>query len=143
MFIGEYNHNLDAKGRVAIPVKFRAALKGGAVVTREVDNCLNLYSADQWETIASRLSELPATNQNARAYSRLRLAGAMAVDIDRSGRIVIPQYLRKFANLSGPVVLAGLYNRIEIWNEKDWQAYCKKTESEAVSIANELTDLGV
>jgi len=143
MFIGEYNHNLDAKGRVAIPVKFRTALKGGAVVTRGVDNCLTVYSADQWGNIAARLADLPATNQNARAYTRLMLAGAMAVDIDRSGRIVIPQYLRKFANLSGPVILAGLYNRIEIWNEKDWQAYCKKTESEAVNIANELTDLGV
>lgn len=143
MFIGEYNHNLDAKGRVAIPVKFRTALKGGAVVTRGVDNCLTVYSADEWSSIAARLADLPATNQNARAYTRLMLAGAMAVDIDRSGRIVIPQYLRKFANLSGPVILAGLYNRIEIWNEKDWQAYCKKTESEAVNIANELTDLGV
>jgi MraZ protein len=143
MFIGEYNHNLDAKGRVAIPVKFRAALKGGAVVTRGVEKHLTLYSADKWNAIASPISELPVTNQSVRAYTRLMLAGAMAVDIDRSGRIVIPQYLRKFANLSGSVILAGLYNRIEIWNEKDWQAYSKKTESEAVSIANELTDLGV
>lgn len=143
MFIGEYKHSLDSKGRLAIPARFREQLKGGAVVTRGLDNCLTLYTQTQWEKIASQLSELPVSNANARAFARLMLAGAMTVDIDRVGRIVIPQYLRKFASLSGTVVVAGLYNRIELWNEKDWQAYQDSSEQDAGNIAEKLTDLGV
>jgi MraZ protein len=143
MFIGEYKHNLDTKGRLAIPSKFRDDLKGGAVVTRGLDNCLTLYTLNQWQIIADQLSKLPISNPNARAFTRLMLAGAMVVDIDKAGRIVIPQYLRKFANLSGAVVIAGLNTRIELWNEKDWQAYQEKAEGEAGDIAGKLTELGV
>ncbi len=143
MFIGEYKHNLDTKGRLAIPAKFRDELKGGAVVTRGLDNCLTLYTLNQWQIIADQLSKLPISNPNARAFTRLMLAGAMVVDIDKAGRIVIPQYLRKFANLSGAVVIAGLNTRIELWNEKDWQAYQEKAEGEAGDIAGKLTELGV
>jgi len=143
MFIGEYKHNLDAKGRLAVPAKFREALKGGAVVTRGIDNCLTLYTVVQWRKIADQLSNLPSSNPNARAFTRLMLAGAMVVDIDRAGRIIIPQYLRKFAHLSQGVVVAGLYNRIELWNEKDWQAYQKKAEEKTGDIAGKLTEWGV
>ena len=143
MFIGEYKHNLDTKGRLAIPSKFRDDLKGGAVVTRGLDNCLTLYTLNQWQIIADQLSKLPISNPNARAFTRLMLAGAMVVDIDKAGRIVIPQYLRKFANLSGAVVIAGLNTRIELWNEKDWQVYQEKAEGEAGDIAGKLTELGV
>ena len=143
MFLGEYHHNLDTKGRLAVPVKFRESLKAGAVVTRGLDNCLTIYPLIQWDKIATELSNLPATNPNARAYARFMLAGAMDVDMDRSGRIVLPQYLRKFANLSGTVVVAGLFNRIEVWNEKDWQDFEQKAESESSQIASQLTDLGV
>lgn len=143
MFIGEYKHNLDAKGRLAVPAKFREALKGGAVVTRGIDNCLTLYTVAQWRKIADQLSNLPSSNPNARAFTRLMLAGAMVVDIDRAGRIIIPQYLRKFAHLSQGVVVAGLYNRIELWNEKDWQAYQKKAEEKTGDIAGKLTEWGV
>lgn len=143
MFIGEYKHNLDAKGRLAVPAKFREALKGGAVVTRGIDNCLTLYTVTQWRKIADQLSSLPTSNPNARAFVRLMLAGAMTVDIDRAGRIIIPQYLRKFAHLSQGVVVAGLYNRIELWNEKDWQAYQKKAEEKTGDIAGKLAEWGV
>jgi len=143
MFIGEYKHNLDAKGRLAIPAKFRDELKGGAVVTRGIDNCLTLYTLQQWQKIADQLANLPTSNPSARAFARLMLAGAMAVDIDRVGRIIIPQYLRKFAHLSQAVVIAGLYNRIELWNEKEWQAYQAKAEKDTGNIAGKLTELGV
>ena len=143
MFIGEYTHNLDDKGRVAVPAKFREELRGGAVVTRGLDQCLTLYTKESWQQMAEKLSALPTTDQNARAFARLMLAGAMAVELDRAGRIVIPQYLRKFANLSGSVVVAGLYNRIELWNQKDWQAYQAKAETGASDIASQLTDLGL
>jgi len=143
VFIGEYTHNLDDKGRVAVPAKFREELRGGAVVTRGLDQCLTLYTKESWQQMAEKLSALPTTDQNARAFARLMLAGAMAVELDRAGRIVIPQYLRKFANLSGSVVVAGLYNRIELWNQKDWQAYQAKAETGASDIASQLTDLGL
>jgi MraZ protein len=143
MFIGEYTHNLDDKGRLAVPVKFREALKGGAVVTRGIDRCLTLYPLAQWQKMAERLSDLPASNADARSFVRLMLAGAMEVEIDRVGRIVVPQYLRKFANLSGAVVVAGLYSRVELWNQKDWQAYQEAAEVDAGDIASKLTDLGV
>ena len=143
MFIGEYRHNLDAKGRVALPARFRDELKGGAVVTRGLDNALTLYTNAEWEKIARKLSALPLTNASARAFVRHILAGAMAVDIDSVGRVVVPQYLRKFANLSGTLIIAGLYNRIEIWNESDWQAYQESALKDTENIAEQLTDLGV
>jgi len=93
--------------------------------------------------IAERLANLPTGSADARAFTRLMLAGAMAVDLDRAGRIVIPQYLRKFANLSGTVVVAGLYARVELWNQKDWQAYQEKAEGETGDLAAKLTELGV
>jgi len=143
VFIGEYTHNLDSKGRLAVPVKFREALKGGAVVTRGIDKCLTLYAIREWRKIAERLANLPTGSADARAFTRLMLAGAMAVDLDRAGRVVIPQYLRKFANLSGSVVVAGLYARVELWNQKDWQAYQEKAEGETGDLASKLTELGV
>jgi len=143
MFIGEYKHNLDAKGRIAIPAKFREQLRGGAVVTRGLDNCLSVYSTVGWKRIAKRLNDLPLTDANARAFARFMLAGAMSVDVDRVGRIVIPQYLRKFAKLSGSVVVAGLFDRVELWNETDWQAYQNKSETDATGIASKLTEWGI
>lgn len=143
MFVGEYKHNLDAKGRIAIPSKFREEMRGGAVVTRGLDNCLSVYSVSGWNKIAKRLNDLPLSDANARAFARFMLAGAMPVDVDKVGRIVIPQYLRKFAKLSGSVVIVGLYGRVELWNEKDWQAYQKKSETDAASIASKLTEWGL
>ena len=116
MFIGEYQHNLDNKGRLAIPAKFRALLKGGAVVTRGLDNCLFLYSKKEWEILAVKLSKLPISQAKARAFSRLMLAGAMDVSIDKQGRIVLPDYLRKYSKITKKVIIAGLYSRLEIWD---------------------------
>ena len=143
MFIGEYNHNLDNKGRLAVPAKFRKLLKSGAVVTKGLDNCLFLYPKKQWEVLAEKLSKLPISQSKARAFSRLMLAGAMDVTLDVQGRILIPEYLRTFASLKKETIVAGLYNRLEVWNKADWEKFKKATEKESAKIAEELDGLGV
>jgi MraZ protein len=143
MFIGEYNHNLDDKGRAAVPVKFRSLLKGGAVVTRGLDNCLFLYTKKEWQKLAIKLSQLPINKANTRAFARLMLAGAMDVDFDNQGRIMLPGYLRKFAGLKKKLVIAGLYDRLEIWDETAWNKYKQGTEEKSADIAEALGELGV
>lgn len=143
MFIGEYSHNLDAKGRLAIPAKFRAMLKGGAVVTKGLDNCLFLYTKKSWQVIAKKLSNLPVNQSGARAFSRLMLAGAMEVEFDNQGRITLPEYLRSFGKLKNKTVIAGLYDRLEIWDETSWTKYKQGTESKSNDIAEALGELGV
>jgi MraZ protein len=143
MFIGEYTISMDAKGRIAIPAKFRLLLNQLAVVTRGLDQSLFLYPKKEWETIAGKIANLPLTNANSRAFSRLMLAGAFDAELDGQGRMIIPDYLRKFANLSKRIVIAGLYNRIEIWDEAAWIAYKKTTEAESTNIAEQLGELGV
>lgn len=143
MFIGEYNHNLDEKGRLAVPVKFRDKLKKGAVVTRGLDGCLFFYTIDEWKILAEKLSNLPISQSNTRAFARLMLAGAMDVQLDKQGRIVLPDYLRKYAKLTKKIVIGGLYNRLEIWDEEAWKKYKDKTEKESGDIAEKLGELGV
>lgn len=143
MFIGEYSHNLDDKGRLAVPVKFRRDLSKGAVVTRGLDNCLFVYTKTEWEKLATKLAGLPISQANSRAFSRLMLAGAMDVEIDKQGRMVLPEYLRTFAELKKAVVIAGLYNRLEIWDTAKWSHYKGQTEAESGSIAERMGELGV
>ncbi len=143
MFIGQYNHNIDDKGRLAIPVKFRIKFSDGAVVTHGLDNCLFLYTKSEWQTLAEKLVALPISQANTRAFARLMLGGAMDVSLDKQGRIILPDYLRKFALLKKKVVLAGLYNRLELWDEDSWNKYKSETENEANEIAEKLGELGV
>lgn len=143
MFIGEYSHNVDDKGRLAIPVKFRSDLSKGAVVTRGLDNCLFLYTKVEWAKLAEKLATLPISQANSRAFARLMLAGAMDVEVDKQGRIILPEYLRQFAGLKKEVVLAGLYNRLEIWDSATWSTYKSQTESQSGSIAERMAELGV
>lgn len=143
MFIGEYQHNLDEKGRLAVPAKFRVALGKGAVVTKGLDNCLFLYTATEWEKLASKLAALPISKANTRAFGRLMLAGAMDVELDKAGRIVLPEYLRRYAGLHKSAVITGLYNRLEIWDEGNWNKYKKGTEKSSGDIAEALEGLGV
>lgn len=143
MFIGEYSHNLDEKGRLAIPKKFRADLSEGAVATRGLDSCLFLYTKAEWAKLAVKLAELPFSQANTRAFARLMLAGAMDVVIDAQGRIMLPEYLRTFAGLKKAVIVAGLYNRLELWDETKWKAYTALNESESAEIAEQMGALGV
>lgn len=143
MFIGEYSHNLDDKGRVAIPKKFQPELSSGAVVTRGLDQCLFLYTRTEWDKLAQKLATLPFAQANTRAFSRLMLAGAMDLEIDKQGRVVVPEYLRTFAGIKKNVVIAGLYNRLEIWDAEVWKDYTKRTEAESTAIAEQMGMLGV
>ncbi len=143
MFIGEYSHTLDDKSRLAIPKKFRSDLEVGAVVTRGLDHCLFLYTRNEWEKLAEKLASLPFAQANSRAFARLMLAGAMEVEIDKQGRIIVPEYLRSYGSIKKEVVLAGLYNRIEIWDAQEWKKYTEKTEQESNEIAEQLGMLGV
>ncbi len=143
MFIGEYSHNLDNKGRLAIPAKFRAILKKGAVATKGLDNCLFLYSREQFEKIAARFAALPVSQAKARAFSRHMLAGAVDAEFDNQGRITLPEYLRRFAGLKKKVIIAGLYNHLEIWDETGWNKYRRDTEKNSNAIAEALGELGV
>lgn len=143
MFIGEYQHTIDEKGRMAIPAKMRGKLLDGAVVTRGLDNCLFVYTKEEWQKLADKLAALPLTSANSRAFSRLMLAGAMDVEFDKQGRILLPAYLRDFASLKNKAVVAGLYNRIEIWNESAWKAYKEGTEKNTEEITKNLAELGI
>lgn len=143
MFIGEYSHNLDEKGRLAVPKKFRAALSKGAVVTRGLDNCLFLYTKAEWKKLADKLANLPFSQANARAFARLMLAGAMDVSLDKQGRIVLPEYLRNFASMNKELIVAGLYNRLELWDKDAWARYSQQAEKESNAIAEQMFDLGV
>lgn len=143
MFIGEYNHTLDEKGRLSVPSKFRAKLRVGGVITRGLDRCLFLYPRYEWEKLAQKLIELPISQAKSRAFARLMLAGAMDVKLDSQGRIVLPDYLRKFAGLKKRTILAGLYNRLEIWDELKWGRYRRDTEKDSNKIAEAMGELGV
>ncbi len=143
MFIGEYSHNLDVKGRLAVPAKFRDDLKEGAVVTRGLDNCLFLYTKEEWAKEAEKLAHLPKSQAKARAYARLMLAGAMDAQCDAQGRINLPEYLRKFASLEKKVIVAGLFDRLEIWDEDKWNDYKSQAEAESVETAETLGEMGV
>lgn len=143
MFIGEYQHNIDEKGRLAIPTKFRSDLSKGAVVTRGLDRCLFLYTIAEWEKLAKKLMQLPISQSKSRAFARLMLAGAMDVKLDSQGRIVLPEYLREYASLHKKTVVAGLYNRLEVWEEDAWNKYKANTEKDSNEIAETLGELGV
>lgn len=143
MFIGEYHHAIDDKGRLAVPVKFREEIGRIVVVTRGLDSCLFVYTQTEWTQLAERLSKLPVAKANTRAFARLMLAGAMELEVDKQGRVILPDYLRKYAGLKKKVVIAGLLNRLELWDHLAWQKYQAGTERNAGDIAEALGELGV
>ncbi len=143
MFSGEYTYSIDEKKRLAIPVKFRRLLGKKAVITRGLDKCLFLYPVKEWGSLAKKISQLPLAQADARSFSRLMLGGAMEVTFDGLGRILIPDYLKNYAGLIKRVIFVGLYDRVEIWDEEEFQRNKKKTEMAAGDIAERLKDLGV
>jgi MraZ protein len=143
MFIGEFRHTIDEKGRLAVPVKFREAFKKGAVVTRGLDQCLFVFPMAEWKKLAEKLANLPLTQQDSRAFARLMLAGAMDLALDKQGRVILPEYLRTYAKVSRQAVVAGLYNRLEIWDDGVWEAYKKRTEEDSTGIAERMGQLGI
>lgn len=143
MFIGEHNHNIDEKGRLQMPARFRASFAEGAVVTRGLDGCLFIYTNSEWQKLAEKLMNLPLSQSDARKFARLMLAGAVDVELDKQGRLVVPAYLRQFAGLGSNVVVAGLYNRLEVWDSKKWKVQQEEAEKKSDEIADALGPFGI
>ena len=143
MFLGEFEHTIDSKGRLAVPAKFRAAMADGGVVTRGLDGCLAIYTLSEWQILADKISALPMTDINVRSFQRFMLSGAMAIDVDKQGRVVLPAYLRQYAGIKTNVVVAGLSRRIEIWDQTKWRAMSQTVEENSNDVAARLTDLGI
>lgn len=141
MFMGEYNHTIDLKGRLIVPSKFREVLGDEFVVTKGLDGCLFVYPNEEWHTFEEKLRTLPLTNKDARKFSRFFLAGAASVEVDKQGRILLPAVLREFAELEKDVVLVGVSSRIEIWNKTKWE---ESTQFDNMDdIAEHMADLGL
>lgn len=128
MFLGEYVHTIDEKGRLAVPARFRAGLAGGLVITRGLDRCLAIYPIEEWKRLAEQVSALPMTDRRARAFRRLVFANASDVIPDRQGRILIPPRLREYAGLDGEVVITGIDTYIEVWNPQAWSEERERVE---------------
>ncbi|HUW71635.1 MAG TPA: division/cell wall cluster transcriptional repressor MraZ [Candidatus Humimicrobiaceae bacterium] len=138
MFIGEYTYSIDEKKRLAIPAKFRQALGKKAVLTRGLDNCLVIYPLKGWQKLSQKLESLPAGQVDARGFIRIMLSGAVDIALDKLGRVLVPDHLKKYAFLKKNVVIIGLSNRIEIWDEKRWQEYKEKREKTVGEMAEQL-----
>ena len=143
MFLGEYEHSLDAKGRMAIPARFRALLGEGAYMTRGFDKCLVIYPPDVWRSFAERLDALPTTQPAASTMKRFIFAGATECEFDKQGRVLIPASLRSYAELSETAVVVGQYSRIEVWDRGRWQEVSARAEAESGNIAEHLATLGL
>jgi MraZ protein len=143
MFIGEYQHALDSKKRIALPAKFRAKFKKGAVITRGLDNCLFVYPKSEWDQIAEKLGNMPVGERGTRSFVRLMLAGAFEAQLDSQGRVLVPDYLKGYAKLNKKAVIAGLFNRLEIWDENEWERYKQQAEKNQDEIAEQLGKLGM
>lgn len=142
MFMGEYSHTIDTKGRLIIPSKFREELGETFVVTKGMDGCLFVFSDEEWRAFEIKLKSLPLTNKNARQFARFFVAGATPCELDKQGRILLPATLREFAGLEKDVVLTGMLNRIEIWSKEKWNENNSLDDVAMDEIAEQMTDLG-
>lgn len=143
MFIGEYQHSIDPKKRLALPSKFRGELGNKVVVTRGLDNCLFVYPIKVWEELATKLGNLPVGEAGTRSFIRVMLAGATDVELDSQGRILVPEYLKQDGGLTKEVTVVGLFNRLEIWDTKRWNTYKAAAEKNTGKIAEDLGKLGI
>ncbi|WAA10625.1 division/cell wall cluster transcriptional repressor MraZ [Fervidibacillus albus] len=140
MFMGEYRHNVDAKGRIIIPVKFREQLGDVFVLTRGLDQCLFGYPMEEWKVIEEKIKSLPLTKKDARAFARFFFSGATECEIDKQGRINIPTSLISYGNIEKECVVVGVSNRIEIWNAKIWEEYFTQSEQSFAEIAENMIE---
>ena len=143
MFLGEYQHSVDEKGRVVMPAKFRARLESGAVVTKGQERCLYVFPSDRWVEEVARISRLPRTNRTNRNYARAFFGGASDVSLDKQGRLPIPPALRAFAGLDKDVVVVGVSDRIEIWEAGSWQNLSSQADDLYAGIEESLNEEGI
>lgn len=142
MFIGEYKHTLDKKKRVALPARFRRELGKRITITHGFDNCLFIYPTSGWKRFSEKLESLSLGQSDTRGINRFIFGGAVEIDIDSLGRILIPDFLKEFAGLKTKVVIVGVQNRVEIWDDKAWNGYKGRIEKQADTIAEKIGDLG-
>ena len=143
MLIGEYKHTLDPKKRLSVPSKWRGDLGQTLIITRGLDGCLFVYPQTQWQKITEKVSQLPLGQADTRSFNRFFLSGAVEVEVDSVGRILVPDFLKEFAGLDSKVVLAGIYDRVEIWAENKWEDYKRDIEHKADELAQKLGEIGV
>jgi len=143
MFMGEYEHNLDAKGRVIVPAKFREGLGDKFVITRGLDKCLFAYPLDEWKILEEKLKKLPLTKKDARAFTRFFFSGAVECEIDKQGRVNLPPPLRTYSKLEKECVIIGVSERIEIWSKDIWEDYFVESEESFSDIAENLMDFDI
>lgn len=140
MFMGEYAHNIDRKGRIIIPAKFRDELGEVIIITRGLDGCLNVYTKEQWELIYEQLMKLPSTKKDARMFVRMMTSKAAECEIDNQGRVLLPSALIKLANIEKACMIIGAANRIEIWSKENWDTVDEEANESFEDIAENLTD---
>jgi MraZ protein len=138
MFMGEYQHNIDTKGRIIVPAKFRELLGDTFVITRGLDRCLFGYPVDEWKQVEEKLKALPLTKKDARAFTRFFFSGASECELDKQGRINIPSPLVGYAQLEKECVVLGVSNRIEIWSKELWEDYFEESEESFAEIAENM-----
>ena len=143
MFIGEYEHSIDQKGRLIMPAKFRESLGEKFVATKGLDGCLFVYSIEEWQTLETKLKTLPFTNKDARTFIRFFFSGAIECEVDKQGRILITSNLREYANLEKEVSIIGVSNRVEIWSREKWQNYSGDENINPDDIAEKMSMLGI
>ncbi len=143
MLIGEYTHTLDEKNRMSLPVKFRKEIGSNVVIAPGLDNCLSLFTTKEWQKISSKLSDSSMLASDNRSFSRFMFGQAVDVSVDSQGRILIPENLKNRSQLSSKVVVIGVQNRVEIWNENTWNEYKKVVETQADALADKLGQIGV
>ena len=143
MFMGEYLHTVDGKGRLIIPAKFREGLGDCFVVTKGLDNCLFVYPEAEWTALETKLKALPFTKKDARAFVRFFFSGATECELDKQGRILLPANLRTHANLEKDVVVIGVSNRVEMWGRDVWEKYSQEAEMDYEEIAEKLVELDI
>lgn len=143
MFLGEYQHSLDIKARVIIPAKFREELGSKFVATKGLDNCIFVYPLDEWQVIEKKLRSLPFTRADVRSFARFFFSGASELEIDKQGRILLPQNLREYANIDKDLVIIGVGARLEIWSSETWASYNQNAEASYGAFAESLVDLGL
>ncbi len=143
MFLGNFEHTIDSKGRLTIPAKFRDELASGVVITRGLDGCLWAYNRAEWEKLAEKMAQMPTTNRAARNFSRFMFSGASDSIPDRQGRVLIPQNLRDYAGIENDTVVIGAMNRVEIWNPEKWNQVLAEVEGDPDAFVSQLQDLGI
>lgn len=143
MFIGEYYHNIDTKGRIILPSKFRDELKETFIMTKGLDNCLFVYPQTEWNILVEKLKTLPMTRKDARAFVRFFFSGACECELDKQGRVLLPANLRQHAKLSKETVVIGVSNRVEIWDKDSWNDYNENDDLSYESIAEKMAELGI